>query len=38
VRYVGLRERRREDIVKFGDLLAALPAPRLEQQRICFSA
>ncbi len=38
VRYIGLRERRREDILAFADLLAALPAPRLEQQRIAFTA
>jgi hypothetical protein len=36
--YIGGREERRRELRAIGDLLAALPAPRLEQQRICFSA
>lgn len=36
--YIGSREERRRELCVIGDLLAALPAPRLEQQRICFSA
>ena len=36
--YIGSREERRRELCAIGDLLAALPAPRLQQQRICFSA
>lgn len=36
--YIGSREERRRELCEIGDLLAALPAPRLEQQRICFTA
>lgn len=36
--YIGSREERRRELCGIGDLLAALPAPRLEQQRIAFTA
>ena len=36
--YIGMREARRRELSEIGDLLAALPAPRLEQQTIPFSA
>ncbi len=35
--YIALREERRVDIARFGDLLAALPALAPEQQRIAFA-
>ena len=35
---IGSREERRRELSEIGDLLAALPAPRMEQQRILFSA
>lgn len=38
LRYLGMREERRSELCVIGDLIAALPAPRLEQQRILFSA
>jgi integrase len=36
--YIGGREERRRELCAIGDLLTALPAPRLEQQRIAFTA
>lgn len=38
LRYIGSREERRRELSEIGDLLAALPAPRLQQQRIPFMA
>ncbi|HAT09590.1 MAG TPA: hypothetical protein DCS97_03140 [Planctomycetes bacterium] len=37
VGYIALRDERRVDIARFGDLIAALPALAPEQQRIAFA-
>jgi integrase len=37
VGYIALRDERRVDIARFGDLMAALPALAPEQQRIAFA-